>query len=53
MTRRPDRFVLSDVDWQGIVDALQEGVGVLDTQGRILACNQAATSILGRSRAWT
>jgi diguanylate cyclase (GGDEF)-like protein/PAS domain S-box-containing protein len=51
MTGRPDRFVFSDVDWQGVVDALQEGVGVLDTEGRILACNQAATSILGRSRA--
>jgi diguanylate cyclase (GGDEF)-like protein/PAS domain S-box-containing protein len=51
MSRRPDRFVFSDVDWQGVVDALQEGVGVLDAQGRILACNQAAASILGRSRA--
>jgi diguanylate cyclase (GGDEF)-like protein/PAS domain S-box-containing protein len=51
MTGRPDRFIFSDVDWQGVVDALQEGVGVLDTQGRIVACNQAATSILGRSRA--
>ena len=50
MTGRPDRFVFSDVDWQGIVDALQEGVGVLDEEGQILVCNQAATSILGRSR---
>jgi diguanylate cyclase (GGDEF)-like protein/PAS domain S-box-containing protein len=51
MNGRPDRFVFSDVDWQAIVDALQEGVGVLDEGGRILACNQAATAILGRSRA--
>src|SRR4051812_12604948 len=50
MTGRPDRFVVSDVDWQAIVDALQEGVGVLDEEGRILACNQAAAAILGRSR---
>jgi diguanylate cyclase (GGDEF)-like protein/PAS domain S-box-containing protein len=50
MADRPDRFVFSDVDWQGIVDALQEGVGVLDVAGRILACNQAAAKILGRSR---
>jgi diguanylate cyclase (GGDEF)-like protein/PAS domain S-box-containing protein len=50
MTGRPDRFVFSDVDWQGIVDALQDGVGVLDEEGQILVCNQAATSILGRSR---
>ena len=50
MARRPDRFVLSDVDWQAIVDALQDGVGVLDEAGQILACNQATASILGRSR---
>jgi diguanylate cyclase (GGDEF)-like protein/PAS domain S-box-containing protein len=50
MTGRPDRFVFSGVDWQGIVDALQEGVGVLDANSRILACNQAAAAILGRSR---
>ena len=49
MTERPDRFVLSVLDWQTIVDALQDGVGVLDTQGRILACNKAAAAILGRS----
>jgi PAS domain-containing protein len=48
MADRRDRFVFSDVDWQAIVDALQEGVGVLDVTGRILACNQAAASILGR-----
>ena len=36
-------------DWQTIVDALQDGVGVLDTDGRILACNRAAAAILGRS----
>jgi diguanylate cyclase (GGDEF)-like protein/PAS domain S-box-containing protein len=50
MADRRDRFVFSDVDWQAIVDALQEGVGVLDVAGRILACNQAAASILGRPR---
>src|SRR5215208_6220945 len=49
MAERPDRFVLSVVDWQTIVDALQDGVGVLDEEGRILACNQAAAVILGRS----
>jgi diguanylate cyclase (GGDEF)-like protein/PAS domain S-box-containing protein len=49
MTERPERFVLSSVDWQTIVDALQDGVGVLDEDGRILHCNQAATAILGRS----
>jgi diguanylate cyclase (GGDEF)-like protein/PAS domain S-box-containing protein len=49
MPERPDRFVLSVVDWQTIVDALQDGVGVLDTGGRILACNRAAATILGRS----
>jgi diguanylate cyclase (GGDEF)-like protein/PAS domain S-box-containing protein len=49
MTERPQRFVLSSVDWQTIVDALQDGVGVLDEDGRILHCNQAATAILGRS----
>jgi len=48
MTERPDRFVLSVVDWQTIVDALQDGVGVLDTDGRILACNRAAAATLGR-----
>ena len=41
--------MLSAVDWQTIVDALQDGVGVLDEGGRILACNQAAAEILGRS----
>ncbi len=50
MAGRPDRFVFSDVDWQEIVDALQEGVGVLDADGRILACNLAAAEILGHSR---
>ena len=50
MADRPDRFVFSDVDWQTIVDALQEGVGVLDVAGRVLACNQAAATILRRSR---
>jgi diguanylate cyclase (GGDEF)-like protein/PAS domain S-box-containing protein len=49
MAEQPDRFVLSAVDWQTIVDALQEGVVVLDTDGRILACNRAAAAILGRS----
>jgi diguanylate cyclase (GGDEF)-like protein/PAS domain S-box-containing protein len=49
MSERPQRFVLSSVDWQTIVDALQDGVGVLDEDGRILHCNQAATAILGRS----
>jgi diguanylate cyclase (GGDEF)-like protein/PAS domain S-box-containing protein len=49
MTEPPERFVLSSVDWQTIVDALQDGVGVLDEDGRILHCNQAATAILGRS----
>jgi diguanylate cyclase (GGDEF)-like protein/PAS domain S-box-containing protein len=49
MTERPERFVLSSVDWQTIVDALQDGVGVLDEDGRILHCNRAATAILGRS----
>jgi diguanylate cyclase (GGDEF)-like protein/PAS domain S-box-containing protein len=49
MTERPERFVLSSVDWQTIVDALQDGVGVLDEDGRILHCNGAATAILGRS----
>jgi diguanylate cyclase (GGDEF)-like protein/PAS domain S-box-containing protein len=44
----PDRFVVSAVDWQTIVDALQEGVAVLDTRGRVLALNQAAEAILGR-----
>jgi diguanylate cyclase (GGDEF)-like protein/PAS domain S-box-containing protein len=48
MAERPDRFVLSVVDWQTIVDALQDGVGVLDTDGRILACNRSAAVILGR-----
>jgi diguanylate cyclase (GGDEF)-like protein/PAS domain S-box-containing protein len=50
MADRRDRFVFSDVDWQAIVDALQEGVGVLDVTGRILACNQATATILGRPR---
>src|SRR5919112_4583618 len=49
MAQPPDRFVLSVVDWQTIVDALQDGVGVLDAEGRILACNEAAAVILGRS----
>jgi diguanylate cyclase (GGDEF)-like protein/PAS domain S-box-containing protein len=49
MAERPDRFVLSVVDWQTIVDALQDGVGVLDPDGRILACNRSAATILGRS----
>lgn len=49
MAERPDRFVLSVVDWQTIVDALQDGVGVLDPDGRILACNRSAAAILGRS----
>ncbi len=48
MGERPERFVLSAMDWQTIVDALQDGVGVLDADGRILACNQAAAAILGR-----
>ena len=49
MAKPPDRFVLSAVDWQTIVDALQEGVVVLEADGHILACNQAAATILGRS----
>src|SRR5215213_2144021 len=49
MAERPDRFVLSVVDWQTIVDALQDGVAVLDEGGRILACNTAAALILGRT----
>jgi diguanylate cyclase (GGDEF)-like protein/PAS domain S-box-containing protein len=49
MPERPERFVLSAVDWQTIVDALQDGVGVLDGNGTILACNEAAATILGRS----
>src|SRR3954447_23844951 len=50
MADRRDRFVFSDVDWQAIVDALQEGVGVLDITGPVLASNQAAARILGRPR---
>jgi hypothetical protein len=42
MPEQADRFVLSAVDWQTIVDALLEGVVVLDTDGRNLASNQAA-----------
>ena len=49
MAERPERFVLSAVDWQTIVEGLQEGVGVLDAGGTILACNEAAATILGRS----
>jgi diguanylate cyclase (GGDEF)-like protein/PAS domain S-box-containing protein len=49
MPKPPDRFVLSAVDWQTIVDALQEGVVVLDPDRQILACNRAAATILGRS----
>jgi diguanylate cyclase (GGDEF)-like protein/PAS domain S-box-containing protein len=49
MPKPLDQFVVSAVDWQTIVDALQEGVGVLDPRGRILACNQAAAAMLGRS----
>jgi diguanylate cyclase (GGDEF)-like protein/PAS domain S-box-containing protein len=49
MPERPERFVLSAVDWQTIVDALQDGIGVLDAGGTILACNEAAATILGRS----
>jgi diguanylate cyclase (GGDEF)-like protein/PAS domain S-box-containing protein len=49
VAKRPERFVLSAVDWQTIVDALQDGVGVLDAKGTILACNEAAATILGRS----
>jgi diguanylate cyclase (GGDEF)-like protein/PAS domain S-box-containing protein len=49
MAERPERFVLSAMDWQTIVDALQDGVGVLDAGGTILACNEAAAKILGRS----
>lgn len=41
--------MLSSVDWQTIVDALQDGVGVLDEDGRIIHANQAAIAILGRS----
>jgi diguanylate cyclase (GGDEF)-like protein/PAS domain S-box-containing protein len=48
MAKPPDQFVVSAVDWQTIVDALQEGIAVLDTRGRILALNQAAEAILGR-----
>ncbi len=43
--------MLSSVDWQTIVDALQDGVGVLDEDGRIIHANQAAIAILGRSTA--
>jgi diguanylate cyclase (GGDEF)-like protein/PAS domain S-box-containing protein len=49
MAERPERFVLSAVDWQTIVDALQDGVAVIDAGGTILACNVAAAKILGRS----
>jgi diguanylate cyclase (GGDEF)-like protein/PAS domain S-box-containing protein len=49
MTDQRERFVVSAVDWQTIVDALLEGVVVLDTRGRIMACNRAAAVIIGRS----
>jgi PAS domain S-box-containing protein len=50
MTDQRDSFLVSAVDWQTIVDALHEGVTVLDTRGRILACNHAAAAMIGRSR---
>ena len=43
--------MLSSVDWQTVVEALHDGVGVLDEDGRILHCNQSAVAILGRSAA--
>ena len=43
--------MLSSVDWQTIVDALHDGVGVLDEDGRIIHANQAAVAILGRPAA--
>ncbi|MEA2420639.1 MAG: hypothetical protein QOE60_2845, partial [Thermoleophilaceae bacterium] len=51
MAERPERFVLSSVDWQTIVDALQDGVAVLDEDGHILHCNEAAATFLARSAA--
>jgi diguanylate cyclase (GGDEF)-like protein/PAS domain S-box-containing protein len=50
VTDHRDHFVVSAVDWQTIVDALHEGVTVLDTRGRIMACNHAAAAMIGRSR---
>jgi diguanylate cyclase (GGDEF)-like protein/PAS domain S-box-containing protein len=49
MVERPDWFVLSELDWQTIVDALHEGIVVLGADGAILACNSAAACILSRS----
>jgi diguanylate cyclase (GGDEF)-like protein/PAS domain S-box-containing protein len=49
MTERPDRFVLASPDWQTIIDALHDGVAVLERGGRILACNRAAAAIYGSS----
>jgi diguanylate cyclase (GGDEF)-like protein/PAS domain S-box-containing protein len=51
VAERSKGFVLSSVDWQTIVDALQDGVGVLDEDSRIIHANQAAIAILGRSAA--
>jgi diguanylate cyclase (GGDEF)-like protein/PAS domain S-box-containing protein len=49
MTHQHDHFVVSAVDWQTIVDALHEGVAVMDTRGRFMATNRAAAAMIGRS----
>jgi diguanylate cyclase (GGDEF)-like protein/PAS domain S-box-containing protein len=50
MAEQRDHFVASTVDWQAIVDALHEGVAVIDTRGRIIASNRAAAAMLGRAQ---
>jgi diguanylate cyclase (GGDEF)-like protein/PAS domain S-box-containing protein len=49
MTNEHDHFVVSAVDWQTIVDALHEGVAVVDTRGRFMASNRAAAAMIGRT----
>lgn len=40
--------MLSAADWQIVIDALDDGVVVMEDDGNVLACNHAAATILGQ-----
>lgn len=47
--RRAEETALSSArDWQTTFDAINDGVGLLDPDGKILRCNQAMNQLFGR-----
>ncbi|HEY9643108.1 MAG TPA: response regulator, partial [Coleofasciculaceae cyanobacterium] len=46
--RAEDAALASAQEWQTTFDAINDSVGVVDQEGRILRCNQAMSQLLGR-----